>query len=186
MTLLKPIRYIFSLSHSSLFSIIIIGSTVLVQCVTFVIKICRICWYIFYYLLSHFMLSYFTLTPIWNIARFRIVVDLVSFFCHLFIYLFYYFLTAWLPDAEDFVYNKEIKLVFIVLTNLAFLRLGSPERRARGREHSKVNWKGESIENIYGADAWPSEPPFQKTVCIRTGCSRENTAHYSKFWLIGC
>lgn len=65
-----------------------------------------------------------------------------------FIYLFiYYFLTAWLPDAEDFVHNKEIKLVFIVLTNLAFLRLGSPERRARGREHSKVNWKEEGRVN---------------------------------------
>lgn len=59
------------------------------------------------------------------------------------IYLFYYFLTACLPDAEDFVYNKEIELVFIVLTNLAFLRLGSPERTARGREHSKVKWRDE-------------------------------------------
>lgn len=42
---------------------------------------------------------------------------------------------------------KILKLVFIVLTNLAFLRLGSPERRARGREHSKVNWKEERRVN---------------------------------------
>lgn len=58
---------------------------------------------IFSVIYYHTLLSYFSLTHIWNIDRFGIVVNLVSFFGHLFIY---YFLTACLSDAEDFVYNK--------------------------------------------------------------------------------
>ena len=110
----------------------------LVQCVTFVIKICPVYWYIFYY--------YHTLCyHIFHSLIYGIWLDLglwLTWFLSFVIYLFICFIISWLPAC------LMLKILYIMrnktcvyCTYLAFLRLESPERRARGREQSKVKWR---------------------------------------------